>query len=147
MERLVMVDQRVVEERLQKLEEYVKILRELQKVAKSDFLSDPRIYGSTERFLQLAIECVLDVGNHIIASEGLQKPNEYKEIPLILASKEIIPEKFSDLMFNMAKFRNLLVHDYMKIDREEVYRILHSHLDDFRAFAMLIEKFLSKKKN
>ena len=139
-----MVDRRVIEERLLKLEEYVNLLSGQQKISEAEFVSDPHIYGFVERFLHLAIECVIDVGNHVIASEGFEKPQEYKEIPAVLAGKQIIPEKFSRVLAEMAKFRNLLVHDYLKIDRHKVYGVLQKNLDDFRAFARYIELYLSR---
>lgn len=140
---MAVVDHRVVEERLRKLEEYLNLLAEHQKQSEAGFVQDKTLQAAVERFLQLAIECILDIGNHIIASEGFEKPEAYKEIPTVLAGKEIIPEKFSQMLAEMAKFRNLLVHDYMKIDAHKVYRILQDHLQDFRQFATYIETYLS----
>jgi len=34
----------------------------------------------------------------------------------------------------MAKFRNLLVHLYWKIEEEKVYELIQSELDDFNEF-------------
>jgi uncharacterized protein YutE (UPF0331/DUF86 family) len=35
----------------------------------------------------------------------------------------------------MARFRNLLVHMYWKIDYVEVHKIIREHLNDLRAFS------------
>ncbi|MCB1176435.1 MAG: DUF86 domain-containing protein [Leptospiraceae bacterium] len=41
------------------------------------------------------------------------------------------------------KFRNLLVHEYVKIDKKEVYNVLQNYLNDiFKIQKMFIEKFL-----
>jgi uncharacterized protein YutE (UPF0331/DUF86 family) len=60
-----MVRVEVIRKRLNKLDEYLSIPRNLQRHEAESFLNNPEQYGSTERFLQLAIECVNDLGNHI----------------------------------------------------------------------------------
>ena len=39
----------------------------------------------------------------------------------------------------MAKFRNLIVHLYWKVDNKEVYNILKNNLDDFDAIKKSLE--------
>ncbi len=58
-----MLDREAILARLDKLDEYTKILRELQKAARSEFVADYHLYGLAERYLQLAIECVVDIGS------------------------------------------------------------------------------------
>jgi uncharacterized protein YutE (UPF0331/DUF86 family) len=38
----------------------------------------------------------------------------------------------------MAKFRNVIVHDYARVDPEIVVGILHEHLGDFVAFRAVV---------
>lgn len=47
-------------------------------------------------------------------------------------------------MTKMAKFRNIIVHDYVRIDPEIVVGILHKHADDFRRFSREIIQFLDQ---
>ena len=42
----------------------------------------------------------------------------------------------------MASFRNLLVHEYMEIDRRRVYRVLKNDLGDFERFIKAASKLL-----
>jgi len=35
----------------------------------------------------------------------------------------------------MAAFRNVLVHDYLKLDREKVYQVMHRHVKNFEELA------------
>jgi uncharacterized protein YutE (UPF0331/DUF86 family) len=41
----------------------------------------------------------------------------------------------------MAKFRNLIVHDYARIDNAVVFGILKRRLGDFHAFARAIVRY------
>ena len=58
-----MVNKEIIRKRLNKLDEYLMILQELKKFTLDDFLADHEHYGSAERFLQLAIETLIDIGN------------------------------------------------------------------------------------
>jgi uncharacterized protein YutE (UPF0331/DUF86 family) len=56
----------VIRKRLAKLDEYLGNLKKLQRYSREEFLADPEHYGSAERFLHLAIEAVLDMGNIVM---------------------------------------------------------------------------------
>jgi len=59
-----MVQREVLHKRLNKLDEYLAILSGLQRQRLEEFLETPEHYGSAERFVQLAIEAVTDMGAH-----------------------------------------------------------------------------------
>jgi uncharacterized protein YutE (UPF0331/DUF86 family) len=44
----------------------------------------------------------------------------------------------------MVSYRNILVHDYMKIDEEIIIDILNNHLDDFAKFIGHINTWIEK---
>ena len=129
-----MVNREVVLSRISKLDEYIKFLHEMGKYSKEEYLLDPLIYGSTERFLHLSIECVIDIANHIISDMGYRKPNSNREIFEILFENKIIDSDLKKSLSNMAGFRNILVHDYINLDREIVYDILNNNLKDMEDF-------------
>ncbi len=137
-----MVKREVLAARLGQLQEYLKILKMLRKYPLTQFVKDPLIRGSAERYLQLAIECCLDMGNHVIADRGLRKPGDYSEILLILGEAKILPLSFAKKLMPMAGFRNRLVHDYLRLDPAEIHRILRTHLGDFSRYARVFERFL-----
>lgn len=129
-----MVKREVVLTRISKLNQYIKFLYRIKEYSKSEYLNDPMIYGSTERFLHLAIECVIDIANHIIADMRYRKPDSNREIFEILFENKIINSNLKINLCNMAGFRNILVHDYVKLDREIVYDIIKNNLKDIEDF-------------
>lgn len=137
-----MVRPEVIRKRLNKLDEYLSILRKLRKYNFDDFVSDPEHYGSAERFLHLAIEAILDMGNHVIAESDLGIVNWYSDIPSILARKGYIDSDLEKKWLQMIGFRNTLVHDYLEIDRGIVYDILQNHLEDIGAAKLMFVQFL-----
>ena len=46
----------------------------------------------------------------------------------------MISQQLMEIAANMAKFRNILVHQYADVDATMVVAILHSHLNDFILF-------------
>jgi uncharacterized protein YutE (UPF0331/DUF86 family) len=90
----------------------------------------------------LAIESVIDISNHIISDLRYRKPESNRDIFAVLYENEVIPFDLKDSLSNMASFRNILVHDYIKLDRALVYGFIKNHLDDFRVFARIISDLL-----
>lgn len=130
-----MLDGEAILARLDKLDEYVRILRELQKAAKSDFVADYHLHGLAERYLQLCIECMVDIGSLCITGLGLRKPQDGQEVIDILREHKIIHDDLAARFEGIVGFRNILVHEYTRIDRNIVYQSLHSHVSDLSQFA------------
>lgn len=137
-----MIRAEVVRKRLNKLDEYLAILRGLQKYSYDAFIGEPEHYGSVERFLQLAIEVLLDLGNHVIAELDLGPVNWHSDIPVILAKKGYIDAETEQKWVRMIGFRNALVHEYVEIDRRIVYEVLQQHLGDLEALQRVFARFL-----
>lgn len=137
-----MVRVEVIRKRLNKLDEYLGILRGLQRYSFDEFVSRPEVYGSVERFLQLSIEAVTDIGNHVIADLSLGMINWYRDVPTILAKKGYISLELREKWIRMIGFRNTLVHDYVEIDRRVVYAVLQEGLDDLEALGRALAEFL-----
>lgn len=131
--------------KLERLDEYLKILTDIQKVNKKSFIEDYHFYGLAERYLQLAIEVLLDIGKLIIISQNLRRPEDNQDIFVILAEQSVLSSDSRDNLVGIANFRNILVHDYEKIDREIVYQKLLKNLDSFIMFKKEIARYLRKR--
>jgi uncharacterized protein YutE (UPF0331/DUF86 family) len=86
-----LINTAVLSKRLNKLREYIALLHKIRKEEKGCFISDTFVYGNAERYLHLAIQCVLDIGNHFISEKKFDDPNEYRDIIIILGEADIIP--------------------------------------------------------
>lgn len=130
--------------KLERLDEYLLYLREIQKVNKKSFIKDYHFYGLAERYLQLAIEVILDIGKLIILAKNFRKPEDNQEVFTILHENNIVSKNDLKNFSGIANFRNILVHDYEKIDREIIYKKLHDNIDDFTLFKKSVLRFLNK---
>jgi len=138
------IEKTLITTKLGKLTQYQRFLKTLQANTLEDFTSDFKTSGAAERYLQVAIECIIDIGNEIISSLQLQRPERYRDIPYILAKAKIIPITFTETIASMIGFRNLLVHDYASINLNLVYEFLQTKLPDFENFTKHIAKWLEK---
>lgn len=137
-----MVRREVVIFRIDKLKEYLRYLEDVKEYSREEYIKNPLIYGSTERFLHLTIECVMDIANHLISDLRFRKPESNRDVFDILYENDIIDKKLKENLCNMASFRNILVHDYLKLDREIVYDIVLNNLDDIITFANIIKDYI-----
>ena len=137
-----MVKREIVITRLNKLKEYIDFLKNIKNHSKEEYLGDPFIYGASERFLHLSIECVLDISNHVIADMRFRRPESNRDIFKILCDNNIIDKTLSSNLTNMAGFRNILVHDYVRLDREMVYEIIINHIKDIELFMKIISEYI-----
>jgi uncharacterized protein YutE (UPF0331/DUF86 family) len=78
----------------------------------------------------MAIEVCADVANHVIADRGLRVPATYSEAFDVLADAGMLPGPERDTMVRMVGFRNVIVHEYARVDAKIAIRILRQHIDD-----------------
>ncbi len=138
-----MVDRYVVRARIAKIRQYVALLKRIRGLTnEATFVTDPLIYGNAERYLQLSIQALLDISNHIVADMALNLPTDSKALFDLLAKHKVLPVRLSKRLAPMAGFRNLLVHEYLEIDRHRVYRVLQNDLGDFEKFIKAVSRLL-----
>ncbi len=138
-----MVSPEVIRKRIRLLEGYLKKLHRIQNsVDRGTFLADSDRQDIVDRNLQLAIESVLDIGQHIIASSGWEPAEEYADVFEILERHSVISKQLLSRVQGMAGFRNLLVHEYAEIDHGQVFDVLTNNLEDLEELARVYEKYV-----
>jgi len=126
-----------VARKIKNMKGYVDFLRK-HSANEEELLNDDLLKSAIERNLQLAIESALDIGEVIISSENLEKPEDYRSIILILGKESVIPMDFANDFQEAAKLRNILVHMYTEVDTAVISQILENNLDDFDDYARYI---------
>lgn len=138
-----MVDPDVLQRRLVALRRHRQILQELHQKGKDAFLKDPILQGSTERYLHLAAEAMLDMAAHVVADRKLGIAEQYKDLFDLLSKGGIISHPFADRLKEWAKFRNILVHAYLEVDPHRIWETLEKDLGDIDEFVRLFGRFLT----
>ena len=111
---------------------------------KEEILQDPYLQDIIERNLEVSAQSVIDIANRIISIEGLEKPLDYYDAIMRLGEAGILSSKFAKKLAPIAGFRNILVHDYLDINWDEVYINLH-RLQDISKFMMQVKNWMKEQ--
>lgn len=135
---MVPVDRDKLRSHLDSLRGTMRRLEELKGRGRRHFLDDDVSQAAAARWLQTAVEAIIDIGNHIVAREGLGVPRAYADTVRILLDEGVIPGERSESFLAMVRFRNRLVHLYDHVLPEELWTIMDEDLGDFEAFIAAI---------
>lgn len=137
-----LVDRSLVGRKIADMEIYLVQVNEFSKISVSAYKTDWKTQRIVERTLQILIELCIDIANHMISDKDMRLPTGYADAFKVLMENKIINKNLFKTMEKMAKFRNLIVHQYEKIDPAIVVSILHKNLKDFEKYKKAIIKFL-----
>jgi uncharacterized protein YutE (UPF0331/DUF86 family) len=135
-----MVDPGRLRALLDRLGEELSHLRRLSERPPAQVLADPDLLAAVKYRFVVAIETCIDVGEHVIASEGLRAPADFADVFAVLGEAGFLPAEDVAGFQGMARFRNLLVHGYQRVDDQRVVEILGSRLADFEAFRSAVAR-------
>ena len=140
-----MVDKTLLLRKLAELEEYFGQIGEYSDISAGEYSKNWKTQRIVERTLQMMIEICVDIASHIVSDEGFRVPKSYADTFKVLYENKIIKKDLFDRMERMAKFRNILVHQYDRIDAGIVVNILNTHLDYFSDYKEAIISLLKAK--
>jgi len=130
---------KIIDRKIQELESYIKQLRIFQKYSYEEIEKDKEKLWAVEHGLQISIQIIMDVGNHIIAKMGENQIENYTDVFDRLAELNILPKEFAESIRLMVGFRNIIVHRYSDVNIHIVYDILQNKLYDFERFIGYIQ--------
>ena len=138
-----MVDTNIVLKRVSRIRKCVAELEMIRGThSKEKFLTDELVKAAAERNMQVAIQSVLDICNHIVADMKLEVPDEEKQAFRILAAHKIIPQNLAKTLSAMAGMRNILVHEYLDVDHDRLYSVMKKQLVDFEKLINIVLKLV-----
>jgi uncharacterized protein YutE (UPF0331/DUF86 family) len=134
----MILNQDLIRTRCQEIEDSLARLEKIKIIPKEEVLKDRDLQDIACYRLLVAIEAALGLCFHVAAKRLKKVPEEYAECFAILADAGIIPQELSESLQRMARFRNLLVHMYWKVDYGTLYEVLQNNLKDFHLFSEAI---------
>jgi len=137
-----LVDKTLMMRKLSELEEYLGQIREFASIKQEEYSRDWKTQRIIERTLQMMIELTVDISAHLISDKRLRVPTGYADTFKVLFEGGLIGQDLYQVLMQMAKFRNVVVHQYDRIDDTIVVDILQNHLGDFLLFRDAVLKIL-----
>lgn len=103
------------------------------KAFEQDYLKQDAIGMNLQRMSELTI----DIANHLIKSKKLGLPQDSADAFALLHRAGLISAGMMEGMKGMVGFRNVLVHEYRKLDVAVMVDVIEHHLHDPLDFANL----------
>jgi uncharacterized protein YutE (UPF0331/DUF86 family) len=128
-----------IEEKISKIQYYIKLLEEYRVDCKERFVSDPMYEGALLHYLYLVSDGCISLAQMVIKYKSFKSPHSYFDAIDILGENDILPKKFAYEFSNIASFRNFLAHDYEKIDYLVICETILSRLDEIKEYLGYIE--------
>ena len=133
-----MIDRAKLDQMLSNLEGYLGVLRALADLPPGEFIANADKVGNAKYHFVVAIECCIDIANHVIASARYRLPRDNADCFVVLVEEGVVEGALREPLRAMARFRNRLVHVYWDIDDAAVHDYLRSSLRDIEHFARAV---------
>ena len=133
-----MVDRDLIIAKASTVRKHLKRVEEKRGQDVQDFLKDLDCQDIVSFNLQIAIQNCIDIAAHIISEEGMGVPGSLSEIFYLLEENDYLSEELTEKMVRAVGFRNLLVHEYGRIDLKQVYGIAREHIGDLNKYLFAI---------
>ena len=88
--------------------------------------------------LQMAVQNCIDIAAHIISEEGLGVPGSNNEMFYLLEENGYLSSKVTEKMVKAVGFRNLIVHEYGKVELRQVFEIAKKDTKDLHEYIMAV---------
>jgi uncharacterized protein YutE (UPF0331/DUF86 family) len=138
-----MLDTKLINHKSKNLNKYIKQLRKYKGINKKQLENDLEKLWSVERGLQLSIQIMIDIGNHILSEKGIYANNN-KDIFKKLSFEGIISNELYNKISSLEDLRFNLIFNSKSIDINEITDVLNNKLNDFEEFNRYINDYLEK---
>jgi uncharacterized protein YutE (UPF0331/DUF86 family) len=98
---------------------------------KEDYLRQDAVALNVQR----ACEICIDIANHLIKTRKLGLPQDSKDSFSLLQRAGLIDEAMTAALRAIVGFRNILVHQYQRLDLDIMVEVVEHRLDDLLAFS------------
>ena len=138
------IDKELIHGKIDIIERNITFLSSYKEKIEAEFLSNYKDIQAIKYSLFEIIEACIDIASHIISAKGFQRAESYAEMFEILGKNDIIETQLSEKLSNMARFRNVLVHGYAKIDNSKVLVFTKEKLIDVENFIKVIIELIKE---
>lgn len=133
-----MVDVEVIKQRLNQLSTFLNKIERFKEISLEEFLEDDIIQDVVEYNLFIAINMMIDIATHIVVDNNMGNPETLGEAFSILNKEKYLNDAETKIYRNMVGLRNILSHEYLKIDKRIIYSVLKNNLVDIKKFIIFI---------
>jgi uncharacterized protein YutE (UPF0331/DUF86 family) len=140
------LNQQVVQERLREMRVLLDYLRTRTTISGEALRSHTELRLAVERALTQLVELATSVNLHVTAASGRIPPSDYYSSFLEAAEVGLIEEDLAQRLAPSAGLRNVLVHEYLRIDVDRVAATVPRAVVDFDAYVRQAATHLAERR-
>lgn len=130
-----------IKDKIGEIEQYLQELAEIAPENFEEYESDFKIKAACERYFEKIIEAVVDLTFLVIQSRKLKTPEDEESSFMLLSNEGIISENLAKKLKDAKGMRNILAHEYGKIDDSLVFEAITEQLEkDINEIIDIIKK-------
>jgi uncharacterized protein YutE (UPF0331/DUF86 family) len=133
-------EKEIVQEKLLSLQGYYTELKEFEKITFADYCGNNLYRRTVERLIQLIVEAATDINNILLKSLSKGPTADYYSSFMELAEAGILPGDFAESIAPSTGLRNIIVHEYQKLDNRIVYESIQDTLKYYLKYMDIISK-------
>ncbi len=141
-----MLDFDLIHRKMARLNMYLEKLGPVMKNSFAAYQENEYLKFSTERLIQLIVECAVDINNHVVVETNNRPPEDYRSSFSKAAEAKLITAELAQKIQGSAGLRNVLVHEYMDIDDRIVYDSVPLMMENYREYLKQVNKFIKQRK-
>ena len=134
----------IVQEKLGAIQQYYQELKELERATFKEYCSNNLYKRSTERLIQLIVEAATDINNILLKTLDKGISPDYFSSFIKLAEAGVITMDFALEIAPSTGLRNIIVHEYQRIDDSLVYNSIKTTLKYYLFYMKLIDDYINR---
>jgi uncharacterized protein YutE (UPF0331/DUF86 family) len=132
-------------QKLEALNEHTaELKRLLEETPDSEFFTDSGKLHIAERLTQLIVDGMIDINQHFIRELELEIPEDLRGTFGIMGAHGVLPAEFAEKIAPVAGVRNILVHQYEKLDKALFVKNLRAHFADFETYQRHVVAYMKR---
>ena len=140
-----MLDRGMIDKRITKIQQELRYLEDFQDFTFDDVAKDYKTHHVVERIIEVVVGYAIDINQHLIVEQGKGNlPFDFKESFLLLEGLGIYPKEFAEKISKSVGLRNILVHEYTKLDEKKFYSSIKDCYRDYTQYCRYIIDYLKK---
>ncbi|MEK7664734.1 MAG: DUF86 domain-containing protein [Patescibacteria group bacterium] len=131
-------------EKLSQIAEKIKEVKKFFRFSEEEILADSEKLHVAERLFQLIVDDILDINQHFIKELNFDISEDLQGTFYILGENSVLPKDFAFKIAPVTGVRNILVHQYEKLDEKLFIHTLIKNYSDFEKYIKFILEYLKK---
>lgn len=139
-----MINRELIISKLANIQNYLQELKLILQHSSREIIEDNLKLHTVERLFQLIVDSAIDINTHLITTTEATVPSDYQSTFITLGEQKILDSDFALKIAPSVGLRNLIIHQYGKVDLKRVVDDVKSEIDQYVEYLKMIRKYIDQ---